>query len=139
MTKRLRKQIRELCGLKGLDRGKRRKRAQDILDSLEFKQNLCNKVPGLSFRDIERVMVNILDENPSTAGEHEEEELRDMAPEKFNPDAVLGIPPKPNKKKKSTKQEPTPPTKRYNTWTPEEVRALMESNYDPTDFPRKKG
>lgn len=157
MSKRLRKRIRELCGLEGLERTKRRELAQDILDSSKFKQRLCNKVNGLSFRDIERTMQNVLDENKPTVDEQEEQELRRIAPQKFNPDAILGVCPCANKKteyrtltreetrklleasNKPIQQEPSEPSRiKHKTWTREEVQALIAGDYDPADFKRKK-
>ncbi len=156
MGKRLRKQIRESCGLEGLERTERRKRAQDILDSLEFKQRLCNKTPGLSFKDIEKTMKNILNENQPTAAEQEEEELRRVAPEKFDIDTALESGPRKVKKvhyktlteeetrelmkadNTPVKQEPNPPAREYGTYTEEETRALMACDYNPADFMHKK-
>ena len=151
MSKRLRKRIRELCRLETLDRAERRLRAQSILDSTQFKQRLCNRVPGLSFKDIERTMLNILADTQPTKEEIAEKELKRIAPQKFDPDIEIKLL---RKTKKITYRELTREEARklveassipvvseishhqaeYSTYTHEEVQALMDCNYDPHEF-----
>ena len=155
MSKRLRKRIRELCGLEGLDKLERHRLAESILDDVQFKQSLCNQVPGLSFRDIDRTMKNVLAESPNIKRDQEEEELRKIAPQKFNPGVENILPRRKNKRteyrtltpeetrklleasEKPIKQEKKA-KKEYDTWTLEEVAALIAGTYDPKNFKRKK-
>ncbi len=159
MSKRLRKRIRELCGLEGLERAKRRKKAQEIIDSTDLKQRLCNKVNGLSFRDIEKAMSNVLKENKPTAEEVEEEELRRVAPQKLDPVAKKDPLTLVNKKIKSkaltreeayrlvlasdppVEQDYSPPSfisGKHEMWSQEEVQAIVIGNYNHTHFQRRK-
>lgn len=157
MSKKLRKRIRELCGLEGLERSERRRQAQQILDSPELKQQICNQMLGLSFRDIDKTMRNVLAENQPTPEEQEESELRRIAPHKFDPDAILESRiPRTGRKKvtyktltreetrklieasnKPIENEPRPKPK-YDTYTFEEVQALLAGNYHPDMFKRKR-
>lgn len=53
LSKKLKKKIETLCGLVGLDWEARQKRAEQILCNNNWKQQLCNDLQGLSFRDLE--------------------------------------------------------------------------------------
>ena len=53
MSKKLKKRIEIICGLVGLDWEARQERAEQILNSTSWKQQLCNDFLGLSFRDLE--------------------------------------------------------------------------------------
>jgi hypothetical protein len=50
----------EACGLSDLGREDRILLAQEIVESSDLKQQICNDVDGLSFRDIEKVLGEIL-------------------------------------------------------------------------------
>lgn len=75
MAKKLKKKIEDLCGLTGLEYEARRSRAIDILASREWKQQLCNDLAGLSFKDIERTLNGIIDERELRA-ENEDDKLQ---------------------------------------------------------------
>lgn len=157
MSKRLRKRIRELCGLENVERSERRKRAQDILDSIEFKQKLCNRVPGLSFRDIDKTMQNVLSDNqPTTKEQEEREELKRVAPYKLDPDFDFRARKRATREityEMVTKEEARRLVeaseriishdyefhhREYDTYTPEEVAELMGCEYQPTKFKRRR-
>lgn len=62
MSKKLKKKIEEICGLRGLDWETRQDRASQILASKKWKDSICNDLQGLSFRDLERTLNGILSE-----------------------------------------------------------------------------
>lgn len=51
-----------MCGLAGLDAEARQARAKAILDNTEWKQQFCNELLGLSFRELERVLNGVATE-----------------------------------------------------------------------------
>lgn len=71
MAKKLKKKIEELCGLTNLDLEERRAKAEKILDDNEWKQELCNELLGLSFKDLDRTLRSILAERQVKNDEHE--------------------------------------------------------------------
>jgi hypothetical protein len=50
----------EACGLSDLGREDRILLAQEIIESSDLKQQICNDADGLSYRDIEKVLSEIL-------------------------------------------------------------------------------
>ena len=62
LSKKLKKKMEELCGLVGLDWEARQERAEDILRSNSWKQDLCNELQGLSFRDLEQYLQSVATE-----------------------------------------------------------------------------
>ncbi len=62
MSKKLKKKIESLCGLIGLDWEARQKRAEQILSNNSWKQQLCNDLQGLSFRDLELHLESVVTE-----------------------------------------------------------------------------
>jgi len=58
----MKKKIEEMCGLADLDWEARQDKANEILSSTEWKQQLCNDLIGLSFRDLEQVLSGIASE-----------------------------------------------------------------------------
>ena len=62
MSKKLKKKIAEITGLNGLDWEARQERATKILASPEWKQQLCNELIGLSFRELERYLTGVATE-----------------------------------------------------------------------------
>ena len=96
-------------------------------------------------------MKAVLSEIQPTQEQVEEKELREMAPEKFEPHPLL----KPQVPKgqvryrtltreetqklieqsnKPIQSEPKPAPKHYDTYLPEEVQALIEGTYHPNKF-----
>jgi hypothetical protein len=152
LSRRLKRKIRDICQLDHLSKEERRAAATKILNDTNAKQKLCNACPGLSFKDIERTMKDILAERQPT-----EDELEEMAiPEKFDPI------PLPNSKQNGHKMkykiltpeetqalvsaseapfytdpESEEPKKHYPTYSLEETIALINGTYDPNVF--KKG
>lgn len=51
-----------MCGIAGLGWEDRQDKANQILSSPEWKQQLCNDLLGLSFRDLERILTGIATE-----------------------------------------------------------------------------
>lgn len=63
MSKKLKKKIAEICGLKDLDTWEARQaRATQILESTEWKQSICNELIGLSFRELEQYLSGVASE-----------------------------------------------------------------------------
>ena len=62
MSKKFKKKIETLCGLVGLDWEARQERAGQILCSTSWKQQLCNDLQGLSFRDLELYLQDVVSE-----------------------------------------------------------------------------
>jgi hypothetical protein len=60
LPKRLKRRISELCGLTGLSREKKALKAAEILHDSDFKQKLCNAAPGISHRDIDKVLHEVI-------------------------------------------------------------------------------
>lgn len=54
--------MEELCGLVGLDWEERQAKAEQILKSNSWKQDLCNELQGLSFRDLEAYLQGVATE-----------------------------------------------------------------------------
>jgi len=152
LTKRLKKRIREVCGLDSLSKEDRAIRIQEILDSTDEKQAICNQIVGTSFKDIEKALVSIKGKVSDA------EELAQEIPEKVYPEKqsfdreirasnlVEVMDPKEVAwlVEQSTKPlEPiaTPETFNhtdYDTYSLEEVAALMDCNYHPSMFKRKR-
>ena len=62
MVKKLKKKIEEACGFTSLNWEARQERANQILSSTEWKQQICNDMIGLSFRELERTLIGIANE-----------------------------------------------------------------------------
>ena len=62
MAKKLKKKIEEMCGLIGIGWEARQERANQILASPEWKQQLCNDLIGLSFRELDHVLTSVANE-----------------------------------------------------------------------------
>ena len=78
MAKKLKKKIEEICGLVELDWEARQARASEILNNNSWKQQLCNELVGLSFRDLERVLTGVANERqaPDEEKVYKNEKLR---------------------------------------------------------------
>lgn len=149
MSRRLKRKIRDLCQLDQLSKEERRAAATSLLHDNDAKQKLCNSVPGLSFKDIDRAMKDILSERQPT-----EEELERIAvPEKYDPPFLPGSKSGIKKMKYRTltleevqaliaaseapftpETESEKPNRQYPTWTLEETLALIDGTYDPNNF-----
>lgn len=113
-------------------------------------------MPGLSFRDIDRVIGGMVQE---TQFEEDEEELKKIAPQKFEPEHYF----KEFKTKKTKKKQDDTYTLEemgalvaasnkplvesnkvvdkkidYDTYTLEEMAALVAGNYHPERFKRRR-
>jgi hypothetical protein len=62
LSKKFKKKIENLCGLTNLDWEARQKRAEQILCNSSWKQQLCNDLQGLSFRDLELFLQGVVTE-----------------------------------------------------------------------------
>jgi hypothetical protein len=71
LAKKLKKKIEEMCGLIGLDWESRQTRANQILDSSEWKQRLCNELVGLSFRELEQTLTSVATERQKKEDSYE--------------------------------------------------------------------
>jgi hypothetical protein len=61
LSKRVKKQVQDISGLSYLKREQKIERAREILESVEKKQALCNDIPGLNFKDLEKLLKGIID------------------------------------------------------------------------------
>jgi hypothetical protein len=124
LSKKLKRRIQELCGFNNIeDREKRLSRANEILNSSDLKQAICNQILGCTFKDVERAMEAIVNERQLTPAQEEELELKQTAPQKFDPDLQFKL----NKSAASPKREPS----RYRTLTREEVAELLAASNEP--------
>jgi len=134
-------------------------RVKEILENNHIKQKLCNLVQGLTFKDIDRAMKDIIAERQPTEAEQEELELREIAPEKFEPPIPALLRPDNTQSthkikyttytreqitwlfaqsEKSVQQEPIKEfNTNYKTYTPEEVAALIKGDYGSKKNSRK--
>lgn len=111
-------------------------------------------MPGLSFRDIDKVIGGLVKE---TEFEKEQRELQEVAPQKLNPDHYFKeFTPKnthnPNdtysleemaaltkaSEKPVQSKEVVDENRYYDTYTFEEIAALIAGNYYPEMFKRKR-
>ena len=154
LSKKLKRRIQELCGFNELDREERLDRAHEILNSTELKQEICHKILGTTFKDINKAMQSIIDERQITPAQEEELELRESHPEKyesnFDPELEFKINKKAADPKKGggyreyTREEvaellaasnapyvaPEPaPRRDYPTYSREQVQALMQEHF----------
>jgi hypothetical protein len=156
LSKRLKRKILEKCGFTGLSREDKARRAQEILDSSEEKQAICNDIVGTSHRDVEKVMRSILDGidvNKTFEENFPPEKYFDPEPEVQRPSSAQEITLTEIIDKEyvnwlvqeSTRsialedpdKEPLDPTK-IVTWYEEEVAALMANDYHPSKFKYRK-
>lgn len=131
-----------MCGLKDLPREEKLVLANEILNSTEHKQAICNKILGCTFKDVERAMMGIIDDRNVTEAQKERLELEELAPDKFDPEIAFIV----------NKPIPAIPAKeiRYTTYTKEQVAWLMaaskappvqeevEPSYDYGSLPRER-
>ena len=73
-----------MCGFKDLNREKKLIRANEIINSTELKQTICNQILGTTFKDVERAMISVIDERQITEVQQEELDLQNIAPHKFD-------------------------------------------------------
>jgi len=129
LSKKLKRRIQELCGFNDLEREERLSRAHEILNSTELKQQICHKILGTTFKDIERAMDAIIKERQLTPDQEEEIELRESYPEKYETEFDPEVTFKVNKKAADPR-----PVGGYRTYTREEVAELLaakEAPYEP--------
>jgi hypothetical protein len=123
LSKRLKKRIIELCGFSALNRTEKLSRANDVLNSTDIKNSICNQLQGASFKDVEKAMISIINERQITEEEQELLDLEAQVPEKFDHEFQFKLKNEVSDKKKET---------RYRTYTREEVAALMAASKAPT-------
>jgi hypothetical protein len=146
-----------MCELDDLSMEQKKARADEILESYDYKQALCLRCPGVTHKDIDNTMKAILSERSSSKRVPKEEK---QFPEKYGKD----VDPaehiwRPSGKKceyvplseertrelmaaKDTtiKSEPKPVNaKNYRSLEPEEVAALIQGNYHPDKFRYLRG
>jgi paraquat-inducible protein B len=122
----LKRQIQELCGLNKLSRDERLIRANEILNSPDLKQAICNQILGISHKDVERAMLAVINERQLTKRQEELVELSASNPEKFDYEFEFKLNNKaPDKKPKTG----------YRTYTQEEVQKLLEASRTPYKSP----
>lgn len=120
------------------------RRAKEILSNNELKQAICNRVIGISFRDIDKTMKAIIDERKPSKNEEEMLELLESHPEKLYPEIMFSSVKKNFRYgppltlwetmelfkagETSIKQESTPLPPYYTTYSKEEVQQMMEEH-----------
>lgn len=156
LSKRLKKRIQEVCGLTNLSREDKARRALAILNDNEEKQRICNELLGTSFKDIEKTLQEIVSSKKfSTKEQREEQEILEEYPEKIHG------PTKPTVNKSPVTMEylldqdevnslidasnapiidevSTQQDTNYPTYSQREVIALVDGNYDPAHFQRRR-
>jgi hypothetical protein len=123
LSKRLKRRIQELCGLLNLKREERLRRANEILNSTELKQAICNQILGTTFKDVEKTMVGIINERQLTEEQQEQLELEKSNPEKFDAEFEFKL-----NKTVSDKATLENKSYKYRTYTMAEVNALLEAS-----------
>ncbi len=114
----IKKKIKESLGFSGLSREEEVIRAYYVLNNNELKQQICNQIQGLSFKDIDKVMEAIL--NNSSMTEEEIKELYEAYKEKLDLEISQPI------------AQPAPKKKvKYHNPTQEEVQRLLEASKVP--------
>lgn len=110
--------------LDSLSPEERSRRAREILEDNDIKQDMCLKCPGLTHKDIERTMKAVLAERHIRDEPTEE----DLYPEKYGKESNL-------------RQEVWRPSKKkveYTTLTREQTAWLVEQSEKPINAPLKK-
>lgn len=126
----MKRRIQDLCGFDNLSREERLSRANEILNSTELKQEICHQILGTSYKDVERAMESIIKERQLTPEQEEEKNLREIAPEKFEPVFDPEFEFKVNKKSSDNVEE-----FRYRAPTREEVARLLTAYTAPKEIP----
>lgn len=142
-----------------MSREDRIERAKELLNDIQEKQAACNKVVGLSFKDIDRVLKAVIAEKKSNKSDDEDERLDN--PDKWgdrsgellrgstkeaNPlKGEAGLPFTRDEVKWLLEQrdvilyEERPTSARsYKTYSVHEVNALIKGKCHPSIFKRKK-
>lgn len=146
MSRKLKKRIRELCGLEALSKEERTRRCNEILNDNDLKQSLCNQVPGLTFRDIDKTLKAELSDKKLTPEQEIYESIEEDFPDKLNPNDFK---PKPKRKVSrslhytreeslelinantfGTKSKPVKQVQ-YDTYSQKEIEALINGTYTP--------
>lgn len=156
MSKRLKRRIQEECGLSSLGKEERTRRVHEILDSTDEKQAICNKIAGVSFKDIEKALKDLIS-NKRSKEEQTRVELEEEVPYKLHPEMeVKSRPATANSlvplldqaevnrlvnesvTSKATEQAAPVAPESYLTYSFEEVAALMACNYHPSMFKSRR-
>jgi hypothetical protein len=114
LAKKLKRRIKEVCGLDSLKKDERVKRAREILEDPVEKQAICHKIVGASHKDVEKALQDIIVEKKGTKQQQEYEELEEEYPEKIYPELQIM-----NRQKAAI---------RMNEYTPEECLALVQES-----------
>lgn len=156
LSKRLKKRIQEVSGLINLSREDKARRALAILNDNEEKQRICNELLGTSFKDIEKALQEIVNSKKfSTKEQREEQEILEEFPEKIHGPVKPTVTKSPVKFEYLLDQDevnrlieasnaPIVDEVKpyvgvdYATYTAREVAALIEGDYDPARFQRRK-
>jgi hypothetical protein len=124
------------------------RRAAEILSNSEFKQDLCHQIAGLSHRDIDKIMHDLLDGRQLDHVQDEEpkqEEEATVAVREVVRSKVLWLldQDEVNRLIQASEEsiadvilDTATPAAQYGTYTEEEVYALLNDTYDPRRFPR---
>jgi len=88
LTKRLKRRVMEACGLSDLGREDRILLAQEIIESSDLKQQICNDVDGLSFRDIEKVLSEILKSKAERSSKKDKRKSKDTNEQDFDSESI---------------------------------------------------
>lgn len=119
-----------MCGFNELERDERIARAHEILNSTELKQAICHRILGTTHKDVVKAMEAIIKEKQLTPAQEDELELREIMPEKFEPEFRPEVTFKVNKKAGDPVKDAG-----YREYTREEVAALLAASKAPTESP----
>ena len=136
--KRLRKKIREICGLEDLGHDEMLDRAAELIDNYDFKQDLCLKYAGLTHKDIERTLAAVLKSRRPKNQDSVPSPVKIETPKKkvhyktLTREETRKLIEMSNKPIETKKAEPSKVQHRH--WTREEVAALVRGDYHPDKF-----
>jgi hypothetical protein len=151
----LRKLVRQLWDLDTLSSDDRVGRATELLNDIQEKQAACNKVVGLSFKDIDKVLKAII--NEKKPGRSDEDDEREQNPDKwssaspsidseratgrhydvgdaYSPEDVAWFL---AQKDRIIVEESNKTLIGYKSYTPAQVDALLKGDCHPSIFKRK--
>ena len=117
-----------MIGLQNLSREERLNRANEVLNDSDLKQAICHQILGCTHKDVVRALHAIINEKQITEAQAIQLELKEMAPEKFDPEITFKV----NKSASNVTKE-----FRYGTYTREQVAKLLAASNAPCEVEPK--
>jgi len=103
-------------------------RANEILHSKDAKQSICNQILGCTYKEVERVMLSVIQSQSISDRQREQMELQKSVPEKFDPEIEFKVSSKIFSSKEAS----------YASFTPEECALLLLESNRPAKQPKSK-